>query len=190
MTITNGYATLQQFKDRLNPGGLQAQATDDTVIEAMIEGVSRYIDGETDRTFYARSETHYYDLPDNPYELLIRDDDLLTLTTLTNGDGTVITSTYYKLYPLNTSPKWKIILLPSSGYIWQFSTTGNVEAAISIVGTWGYTSSTPANIKEVCLQISLGIYQGRYEVPEQAKFDAEAPFIKNTLDGYKRWTPS
>ena len=89
------------------------------------------------------------------------DDDLLTVTTLTNGDGTVLTSTYYNLVPKNSSPYYAISLKEAAGYIWEADTSGNYENAISIVGTWGYASAAPDDIKEVCLEVAHNIYQRR-----------------------------
>jgi len=148
MTIANGYCTLQEMKDYIVTS--TTDVTDDAVIEDIVEGVSRDFDILTGRTFYARTETHYYDAPWNDRELWIRDDDLLTVTTLTNGDTAVIISTQYKLYPLNKNPKYSICLLPSSGVYWAPDTSGNFEAAITLVGTWGYSATAPDDIREAC----------------------------------------
>ena len=62
MAITNGYATLPEFKAWVDI--TSADAPDDGVIEDIIETASRHIDNTTGRTFYARTETRYYDVPD------------------------------------------------------------------------------------------------------------------------------
>lgn len=160
MAITNGYTTLANVTARLTALSVTASATDDAFIERLVENASRFIDKETHRTFYARTETHYYNTPED-YELFILDDELLTISTLTNGDATVITSGQYKLYPLNTNPKYIIRLLPSAGIAWTFSSAGDVEAAITVAGTWGYSASAPEDIREACEQIVMTAYQGR-----------------------------
>lgn len=162
MTITNGYTDGTTFKARLMPTGASFDAVDDGFIDGLITKVSRYIDGWTDRTFYARTETHYYDTPLDPFELFIHDDDLISITTLTNGFGGVMTTAQYKLYPLNTSPKHTIKILYTSGLWWQTSTLGNPEGAISIVGSWGYSATTPPDIALACEDICVNIYQNRY----------------------------
>ncbi len=58
------------------------------------------------------------------------DDDLLTITTLTNGDTTVITSTYYDLLPKNDSPKYAIQLKESSPYYWEVDANGDDDFVI------------------------------------------------------------
>jgi len=131
------------------------------VIEDIIEGASRLIDTYTGRTFYARTETHYYDTPQG-YELWFWDDDLLTVTTLTNGDGTVITSGNYKLMPLNMSPKYSIYLEPGSNLSWETDSSGDDVGAISIAGTWGFAATAPHDVRQACLIISLSEYMRRF----------------------------
>ncbi len=159
MAISNGYATLTEFKAYANI--TSTDATDDAVIEDIIEGASRLIDTYTGRTFYARTDTHYYNTP-NSFELLIEDDDLLTITTLTNGDGTVISSNNYKLLPLNESPKFMVYLKTSSGIIWTLDSNSDPIGAITILGTWGFSSTAPDDVKQACLIISASEYRKRF----------------------------
>jgi hypothetical protein len=159
MAITNGYCTLAEFK--LYAKITSTDTNDDAVIEDIIEGISRQVDLYTGRTFYARTETHYYNTPETS-DLLIEDDDLLTITTLTNGDTSVITSASYKLYPLNSSPKYKIQLLPTSGISWESSVAGDSESAITLVGSWGYSATAPENVRQACLIASDSDYHSRF----------------------------
>lgn len=158
MTIANGYATLAEFKAH-RPGIGSVDAADDSVIENIIEAASRWIDHETGRTFYARSETHYYDVP-HGRELLL-DDDLLTVTTLTNGDGTTLTTANYNLVPKNKSPYYGIKLKETSTYLWQMDTDGNTEDVITLVGTWGFAATAPDDIKQAVLELSNNMYSRR-----------------------------
>ena len=156
MTITNGYATLAEMRAR---AGITAalDTTDDATIEAVVEAVSRAIDNYTRRTFYSRTETRYFDTPAGR-ELLL-DDDLISITTLTNGDATVITSADYQLLPLNSTPKFSVRLKQSSAVSWQGDADGNQEGVISIAGAWGYASTTPKPIHEACLIQSMRIFK-------------------------------
>lgn len=159
MAITNGYATLAEFK--LYADITNTNANDDAVLEHIIEGASRLIDNHTRRTFYARTETHYYDTP-HGYDLWIMDDDLLTITTLTNGDASVITSASYKLLPLNISPKYMITLLPGSNLTWEADSNSDPTGAITVLGTWGYSATTPDDIRQACLMIVSAEYHRRF----------------------------
>lgn len=156
MTIVNGYATLQEFKDY--KGIKSTDATDDTVIENIIEGVSRYIDRKTGRQFYATTATKLFDLPAGL--TLMLHDDLLTITKLLNGDGSEISVDSYRLIPLNDPPYYAIQLKVSSGIIW-FTDNGETEGVISVTGSWGYSSTAPDDIKGITLDIAANIYARR-----------------------------
>lgn len=91
--------------------------------------------------------------------------DCLSITTLTNGDGSVIGSTnYIKLYnstrgdPANAS-FYAIQLLPVSGYAFVESTVGY----ISVLGSWGYhgVDQPPAAVFSAILQIGALLYRTR-----------------------------
>jgi hypothetical protein len=158
MTITNGYATLAEVKAYINTSS--TNAGDDAVIEDMVEMASRLIDKETGRTFYARTETHYFDYTSS--RSLYMDDDLLTVTTLTNGNGAEIPDTEYNIFPLNKSPKSEIRIKQSSTYYWDTDGYSNTEGVISVAGTWGYSATAPDNIKHACISIVISAYHRRY----------------------------
>ena len=128
MTITNGYCTLAEVKGYIDTSS--TDAGDDAVIEDMVEMASRLIDRLTIRTFYARTETHYFNYTSE--RSLEMDDDLLTVTTLTNGDDDEISSDDYNLLPFNRSPKHEIRLKQSSTEGWEIDTDGNTEGVISV----------------------------------------------------------
>ena len=165
MAISDGYATLAEFKLWKDIGSTDSD--DDAVIEDCIEAASRYIDRATGRTFYARTETHYFDVPDDGDRLLRLDDDLLTITTLTNGDSTVITSTHYNLVPKNYAPYYGIKLKAASTYYWTMDSSGNVEDVISLAGTWGFSATAPDDIKDYCLALANNLYQKRHGEGQQ-----------------------
>ena len=158
MAVTNGYTTLAKIKAII--GTTLIDAADDAVIEDMITQSSRLIDIVTRRTFYPRTETHLYDCPRNRF-LWVDDDDLLTITTLTNGDATIITTADYSLEPANTTPKYVIKLKQSSSVSGQTDANGNTEQVISVAGTWGATSTTPADIESACNDIVISAYHRR-----------------------------
>ena len=159
MTITNGYTTLAKVTALLDI--TTTDTGDDGVIEDMITQASRIIDRITGRTFYARTETRYFDVP--PDRMLELDDDLISITTLTNGDSTVLTtaSDYY-LLPSNDSPKWAVVLKESSSNRWTWDSSNNRERAITIAGTWGFTTDTPPDIEAACLEIVVHAYRRRF----------------------------
>jgi len=144
MSTVNSYLPLTDFKNWLATRGLAGavgtDTSDDAVIEDLLEGASRYLDAETGCMFFPRVETRYHDVPDSEtYDprLLYMDDDLLEITTLTNGDNTIVPSTEYDLWPKNTTPHLGIRLKDTSTYQWVSDTTGNYKFVISVLGWWG-----------------------------------------------------
>jgi hypothetical protein len=161
MTVTNGYCTLQELKDRQAITG--TDATRDAYLEDMIEASSRWIDGHTGRRFYAASETRYFS---GQYFDLLFVDDLLSVTTLKtdeDGDRTYeITwaTTDYDLEPYNATvanppgPYTMIRISPSGNYIFPY-----VRKGVQIVGSFGYSSSAPHDIREACLLLSARFWK-------------------------------
>jgi len=154
MTIANGYCTEAEFKLYADTSSTGASAT--AVIEDIIEGVSRFIDGETGRKFYSSTGTRYYSVPDdldNP-RLLMLDADLLSITTLTNGDDATIAATEYNFLPKNWTPYYAIKLKEGSSYVWTYDSDGNTEYVISVAGAWGFSATAPHDIRQACLSIA------------------------------------
>jgi len=158
MTITNGYTTLPELKAKLDIE--IADLADDTMLEAYVEAASRFFDGETQRTFYARTETHYFDIPDGR-ELRL-DDDLLTITTFTNGNAVAISSDDYIVIPRNRTPYYAIKLKETSSVYWELDSDGNSEGVLSLAGTWGRESTAPQDVKEATAQIASAAYKRRF----------------------------
>lgn len=183
MAIVNGYSTAQELKDYLKVESFEV--VDDAVIDDLITASSRLIDTYCGRTFYLRAETRYFDIPgaagdveetDNRKggggrRVLYLDDDLLTVGTLTNGDGTVIASSSYNLYPANVSPKYAIGLKRSSSVAWEVDSNGEAERVISVSGSWGFCDSgsaadnvaarAAADTKQACLIMAAAEYRRR-----------------------------
>lgn len=200
MAITNGYITSAEFMAYASPststGGLTTAQV--TVIENIIESASRVIDGTTDRTFYARGETKYYDCPDGS-ELYIDDDDLISVAKITNGDGTEITTANYILKPNNATPKYSVKLKDAATISFQFDTSGNRDRAISISGSWGYSTTAPLDIKEACFEIASQFYHKRFGENQSSETIVTAAGLvitpkdipasaKSILDQYQRFS--
>jgi hypothetical protein len=136
--MKNTYATLAEYKTYAVARGQTSttDATDDAVIESLLEQASRYIDDETGRVFYPFVQGRYFDVP-NDRELMI-DEDLLEVVTLTNGDSITMPSTEFYLVPRNIYPAYAVKITDISSYTWTSNAVGSLENAISILGVWGY----------------------------------------------------
>jgi hypothetical protein len=156
MAITNGYCTLAELRARLGITDASDLA-DDSILEATIEAASRAIDSFTGRQFYATSATRYFSAEDADCLFI---PDLLTVTTLkTDGDGdrtfeTTWATTDYDLLPFNDSPKTRIELAPNGNNTFPTHAKG-----VEIVGSWGYSSTTPDMINEACLIQAARLYK-------------------------------
>lgn len=184
--------------------------TDDALLALLLARAQQYIETYTGRRFDAHTETHSFGEADiwveSGYQSnrawtntsaiatiagrkLRLDDDLLTVTTLTNGDGTVITSGSYILEPQNTTPKRFIRL--HTDYEWEF----DVDTFVTVAGTWGYSSTPPYDIQHACLRLAGYYYRQKdaqvFDVtasPELGIITVPAGFpkdVKTILDAYR-----
>jgi hypothetical protein len=166
--ITNGYATLAQFKAHISMRGLAGSVgtdtSDDAVIELMIESASRYIDRETGERFYPdTNDTVYYYQAENSRS--VRLPSFASITTVAvdfNNSRTyteLVVSTDYDLVPDNYTaegiPINGLELSPLSSYYFPTQRKG-----IKVTGKRGW-SAAPTDIKDACLEIVQNIYSSR-----------------------------
>jgi hypothetical protein len=170
MAITNGYATLSEVKARL---GI-SDTVDDTVLEGVVEAASRAIDAWTDRQFFATSATRYFTAEAGVWLAV---DDLLSVTTLktltanaagTRTYGNTWATTDYDLDPFNATPKRLVVVNPGGAYTFPTDPRG-----VEIVGSWGYASSAPTDVKEACLIQAARLFK-RKDAPFGVAGSAEA----------------
>ena len=156
------YASLTDFKNYA--AITSSDSADDDVIQVCLDAAGAFIDKYTYRHFEPVTQTRRFDTPDD--EMLYLDDDLLSVTTITNGDGVEVTSSQYSLQPANIPQKWGVRLKGSSGVTWEDDSADDPEQAIQVKGVWGYDYSIPADIANVCLSIALKIYRRRTNSPD------------------------
>lgn len=162
MTITNGYCTLAEYKayERITT----TDVTEDAVIEDIIEGASRLIDGHCGRFFYQDSATRYYTTCETDR---VDTDDIYTTSGLTvmvdsDGDGTheyTLASTDYNVIPYNPEPGFPYIGFESSASpMMGFST---VRRGVKITASFGW-AAVPDSVKQACLIIASAEYHRRF----------------------------
>lgn len=135
MTLRNCYITRAEYVAWVH-STTTSLVVDGPVIDFIIEAASRYCDDKTGRRFYPRVQTRLYDIPDDDTLELM--DDLLEITTFTNGDSTVITSANYTLLEANETPYWAVKIKDSSTITWETPTSGSSEQVLSVLGVWGF----------------------------------------------------
>jgi hypothetical protein len=158
------YTTAAEVRSYL----VTTSAVHDTLLTALIARVQQRIDSyvgfsfeaaaDTTRTFDARSIYKGGHLDGRE---LVFDTWCCQLTSVTNGDGTVIASTYYVTEPRNRTPFYSIKLLSSSGYAWESDSNGDPEGAISLVGRWAYSTTPPDDIKHAAIRLVTWVYHQR-----------------------------
>lgn len=169
------YITLAEVRSFLSGGNKSMPTVDDTLLTTFITNAQSIIENYTKRKFESSTETRYFDLPKRGCRELELYGDLLTVTTLTNGDGTVISSTYYNLEPYNSAPYRSITLKQSYASGWLGTTNGDTERCISVAGTWGYSATPPDAIKQAMLRLTQWLYRQK-----DTAADVDRPLLTNS----------
>ncbi len=149
------YLTRYELKTYLGIEGV----TEDALLDSGISRAQAIIERVTGQRFEASASATRYYTPgvDTVGLTLYLNYPLLSLTTLINGDGAVIASSDYRLYPLNETPKYEVRLLASKGHAWTYVT--DPDGAISVTGTWGLFTAAPADIAQATLRLAAYLYK-------------------------------
>jgi len=181
MAITNGYATLDEYKNWITMRGssTSADAADDSVIEYHIEAASRYIDRETGKRFFADSadQTRYY-TPDD--SLILDVDPLSAAPTSVSIDTTGLRSytaltqdTDFELLPYNAAlegqPYTQLSIIAAlASYSWPLA-----AKSVKVIGKFGYPS-VPDDVREATLMIAQSLNASRSGQPNAGKISVTA----------------
>lgn len=160
------------------------QATDDTLLSALLLAAQAFIEGPhgAQRTYEASQDsTRSFDaLDDVDGRLLYLDADLCQITSVTNGDGQLVSGSQYVCETAggerNKTPWRRLRLRSTATASWLPSATTGPENAIAIVGRWAYSISAPERIKQLMREIVAYEYRRR-----SASGDADRPLL--TGDG-------
>lgn len=156
------YVTLAEWKAYRGTlsGAVQVafSTLEDDSLQTYLDQAQAELDAQCGKSFEAATQTRYYRACDiawgNSRKLLL-DKWLLTVTTLTNGDGTVISSSDYWLMPRGIAPFDAIELKSTAS--WAFGTDGE----ISVAGTWGFMATADDRVKRVTMRLAEFFYQKR-----------------------------
>ena len=92
------------------------------------------------------------------------------LTSITNGNGTAISTSDVVLLPGNITPKYAIRIKSSANVTWTYSTT--IEESVSVTAKWAYSATAPADIVQAALRIGAYLYRQRDGTP-----DSDRPIV-------------
>ena len=140
-------------------GGISG-TNDDLLIEGIIDAAQAFINGYTNRVFDAVDGVgRTFGMQDVVDDMLILDRDLSAITSITNGDSDVLTTSEYVTVPANDTPYYAIKLRKFSNLYWTY--TDDPEDEIVISGAWGYSETPPDDITQACKDIVKTVYRSR-----------------------------
>lgn len=156
------YVTVDEYHAYMSAlsGGnvVQLDAQGKTFMQGLLEQATQFVESETKRKFVSYTATRYYDPRAIVYtdtQVLMLDEDLLSVTTLTNGDNSIVNSSDYWLEPVNRMPAWGIRL--KSTRVWQFTTDGRA----SVTGEWGFSTTPSEDVKRIVMRLAYVFMQKR-----------------------------
>jgi hypothetical protein len=152
-------AEWRQYRESLS-GAVQTAFTaqEDGVLQTFLDQAQAEIEAQTGKTFEAVNATRYYragDIAWNNGRVLLLDAWLLSVTSITNGDGVVLSAGDYWLLPRAGAPFNAIELKSSQS--WRFATDGE----IAIAGAWGFMQTPDERVKRVTMRLAEFFYQKR-----------------------------
>jgi hypothetical protein len=170
------YASLSELRSVLQSGGNTLPTTDDALLTMYLADAQQLIDEFCHRTFEASATTtRRFDAIADVRErgadgswaysgagrTLWLGDDLATTTslTVTNGDGTAVSSSDYVLEPRNEAPYYAITLKSGSSVTWTYD--DSPENAIAVTGYWAYSQTADALIRGATLALAAWCYRQR-----------------------------
>lgn len=128
------YATLTQARAYLKLD--TAETGDDALLTDFIRYACRYCDTRAGTRFYPEIATRNFDVPSSGK--LQFDDNLLALTSITNGDSEAIALTDMIYYPATLYPRYGISIKAGASQSWVGTDDGDHAQAIALAGVWGY----------------------------------------------------
>lgn len=134
----------------------------DATLQAFVVAVSAWIDEYCNRpagSFAVSADsTRYYGPSAVCGQVLTLDTTILSVTTLTNGDGLTLAASTYRLQPRNQPRYYQIELKSSYGWLWT-----DADSEVTVLGKFGYSLTPPAPIKEAAIQYVAWLFK-RYQV--------------------------
>ena len=138
----------------------------DTLIATLIPQAQQIIDAQCQRTFEAADDsTRYFDSRAIRGQMLYLDDDLCSITSVTNGDLSQTTITDYVTRPRNDTPYYALKMKDTATEHWEAVN----DYEITIVGKWAYSTTAPDDIVRACIRLVAWMLQQRMSGSEPDK---------------------
>lgn len=139
-----------------------SDVANNTQLVALIESVSRMMDAQLGTIFAPETDTtHYFTVDDlianKSRDLFLGRHRLLTLTSIANADGTSIAVGDVMLLPQGYERKHTVRIKSTSNSSW----VSDEDGEIAITGKWGYSLTVPADVKQMCVEWVIHVFNGR-----------------------------
>jgi len=132
-----------------------SNTADDSLLTLLMTRAQATIEQETGLTFdQTQEETKYFTYDDIDGSKLYFGEMLATITSITNGDGTVVASTDYITLPKRMSPYIGVELRWDANVVWDTLTDD-----IAVKGKWGYSTTPPPNIMQAFDRLVMFLYR-------------------------------
>lgn len=149
------YCSLLDLRDYMGLPGTQGQ-NDDGLLQDSLNRAEAAIDNYTRRNFVGTAGTVYYSRFDQWRVVdtaLYLASDLIAPVEIQLGNSQNIPLGSIWLGPRN-NPPYRIIRLRSA-YVWQW----NTDQDMFISGTWGYSTTAPADIQQATVRTAAYLYR-------------------------------
>jgi hypothetical protein len=156
------YCTKEQVKTYLRIDGT---GDDDLFDNELIPAAQAIIDMATGRVFEASAATaKTFDadgdgVSEDGLTLYLGEQDLAELTSITNGDGTAISTSSVVTLPRRVTPYYGLEIKSSAGVVWTWDT--DPVDAISITGKWAYSTAAPQDIVHATVRMVAWLFKQR-----------------------------
>lgn len=133
------------------------------VLQDLLGQVSRLIDTLTGRILVPAEDTEVFvdfcNIEGRDLWIGERNNPLLSITSLLNGNGTSIASSEYLLLPRGASRSHTIRLKEMSNVDWEEDPNG--DSFIKITGKWGWSLTVPDDLRLETIEAIVYIYKQR-----------------------------
>jgi len=186
--------TLANLKSYMGVAG----SSDDTMLTFAINAGNQWFLSHTGRVFVDPGADADVEFPVvYPFvrgrKLWLDDQDLYSLTSITNGDGAAIPASAVQKYPIN-APYDVLELLPSVGYSWG---DGGNGTPITVTGRWCYSTDIPADANTAILMLAQYLYLVSLTGPASISASRAGDFqidtnkiptyVLEVAERYRRW---
>jgi hypothetical protein len=155
------YVTLSEFKSYITEatGGSQSSysTAENALLQTFLDEAQADLETKTGRRFEGVTATRTFGVESVNGKKLLMDDDLISVSSIVNGDSATLSSTDWYLLPRNHTPHHAIALV---------SEAWDATDDIQVTGVWGYSQTPSADCKRIVKRLAFFFWQKRTNTGE------------------------